>query len=85
MNTLRNYAIDPLHNAHHPHKELLRHVNALVNTRNEKGLLIYIEKVKSHTGGAYNDKADADARGVLDGYILPDITLTSADPSIGGL
>ena len=32
-------------------------------------------KIKSHTCVTYNDEADAGARGVVDGDILPDITL----------
>jgi len=85
INTLRNYAIVPLRNAHQPHKELLCHANALIKTRDENGLLIHIGKVKSHTRVTHNDEADACARGVVDGGTLMDITFTSADPPIGGL
>jgi hypothetical protein len=85
INTLRNYAIDPLRYAHHPHKELLRQANALVKPRDEYGLLTHIGKVKSHTGDTHNDEADAGARGVVDGDTLPDIVFTPADPPIVGL
>ncbi len=84
-NTLRNYAIDPLRYAHHPHKELLRQANALIKSRDENGLLTYIGKAKSHTGATYNDGADAGARGVVDEDTLPDYIFTSSDPPIGGL
>ena len=46
INTLRNYAIGPLRYAHHPHKELLRHANDLIKTRDENGLLNHIGKFK---------------------------------------
>ena len=67
------------------HKELLRHANAFVKTREENGLLTQIEKVKFNTGITHNDEADAGARGVVDGDTLPDIVFTFADPPIGGL
>ena len=85
INTLRNYAIDPLRYAHHPHKELLCKANALVITRDNNGLLTHIGKVKFHTGVTHNDEADAGARGVVDGDTPLDITFTSADPPIDGL
>jgi len=85
INTLRNYTIDPLHYAHHPHKELLRHAKALIKPRDENGPLTHIRIVKSHTGVTHNDEADAGARGVVDGDTLPDIIFTSADPLIGDL
>jgi hypothetical protein len=85
INTLRNYAIDLLRYAYHPHKEFLRQANALIKTRDENGLLTDIGKVKSHTGVTHNDGADAGAHGVVDGDTLQDIMFTSADPPIGGL
>jgi hypothetical protein len=67
------------------HKELLRHDNALIKTREENGLLTQIEKAKSHTGVTHNDEADAGAREVVEEDTHPDILFTSADPPIGGL
>jgi hypothetical protein len=58
INTLRNYAIDPLNFTHHPHKDLLNYTNNLIKARDEQGLLTQIGKVKSHTGVTYNDEAD---------------------------
>ena len=83
INTLRNYATDPLNFTHHPHKELLHYTNNLIKTRYEQDFLTQIGKVKSHTGVTYNDEADAGARGVVDGDILPYITFTAADPPSG--
>ena len=85
INALYKYVICHLRYAHHPHKEILRHASALVKTRAEKGLLTHIWKVKSHTGVAYNDEANAGARGVVDGDIVLDITFTNANPVIVGL
>ena len=66
MNTLRNYAIDPLNFTHHPHKDLFHYTNNLIQTRDEQGFMTLIWKVKSHTGVAHNDGADAGARGAVD-------------------
>ena len=85
INTLRNLAIDPLRYAHHPHKELLREADALIETRDENGLLTHIGRVKSRAEVTHNDEADAGARGVVDGDSLPDIIFPDADPPIGGL
>ena len=85
INTLRNYAIEPLRNDHHPHKELLRQANTIIKMREENGLLTHIGRVKSHTEVTRNDGADAGVRGVVDGDTLPDIRFTSVDPPIGGL
>ena len=85
INTLHIYAINPLRYAHRPHKELLRHANTLIKTIDENGLLTHIGEVKSYSGVTHNDEADAGARGMVDGDVLPDITFTSANPPIGGL
>ena len=66
-------------------QKLLLFTNNLIQTRDEQGLMTLIGKVKSHTGVAYNDEADAGSRGVVDGDILPDITFTTTDPPLGGL
>jgi hypothetical protein len=39
INSLRNYAIDPINFTHHPNKELLRYTNNLINTRDKQDLL----------------------------------------------
>jgi ribonuclease HI len=80
INKLRNYAINPLRHAHHPHKELLRQANTLIKARDESGLLTHIRKVKSHNGVTHNDEADVGTRGVVDGYTLLDIIFAAADP-----
>ena len=85
INTLRNYGIDPLCYAHHPHKELLCKANGLIKVRDKKGLLTHIGKNKSHTGVTHNDGADAGARRVVSGDTLSDIIFTIVDPPIGGL
>jgi hypothetical protein len=59
--------------------------NNHIQIREQLGLTTHIGKVKSHTGVTHNDGADAGARGVVDGDILPDITFTYAGPHIGGL
>ena len=85
INTLRNYAINPLRYTHHTHKDLLAHTNNIIKTRDAKGYTTHIGKVKSHTGVTYNDAADTGACAVVDGDILPDIIFTQADPPLGGL
>jgi len=80
INKFRIYAIGPLNCTHHPHKDTLHYTNNLIQTRDEQGLTTLIGKVKSHTGVAHNDGADARARGVVDGDKIPDITFTTADP-----
>ncbi len=76
INTLRNYALNPLRYTHHTHKDLLAHTNNIIKDTNAKGYTTHIGKVKSHTGVTYNDAADAGAYGVVDGDILPDIVFT---------
>jgi ribonuclease HI len=80
INTLRNYAINPLRYTHHTHKDLLAHTNNIIQNRDTKGYTTHIGKVKSHTGVTYNDAADTGACAVVDGDILPDIIFTQADP-----
>jgi ribonuclease HI len=80
INTIRNYIIDPLNYKHHPHRDLLMKANNHIQKRDQQGLTTHIGKVKSHTGVTHNDTADAGARGVVDGDVLPDITFTEADP-----
>ncbi len=82
INTLRNYALNPLRYTHHIHKDLLLYASNIMKARVEKGLTTHIGKVKSHTGVTYNDAADTGACGVVGGDILPDITFTTADPDI---
>jgi len=60
-------------------------VNNHIQSRDQLGLITHIGKVKSHTCITHNDAANAGARGVVDGDILPDITYTDADLLIGGL
>jgi ribonuclease HI len=66
INTLRNYALNPLRYTHHTHIDLLAHTNNIVNERDAKGYTTHTNKVKSHTGVQYNDASDAGACGVVD-------------------
>jgi len=59
--------------------------NDHIQIRYQLGLTTHIGKVKSHTGVTHNDAADAGARGVVDGDILPEITFTDVHLPIGGL
>jgi ribonuclease HI len=85
LNTLRNYALNPLRYTHHTQKDLLAHTNNIIKDRDATCHTTHIGKVKSHTGVTYNDAADTGACGVVDGDILPDIIFTQTDPPIGGL
>jgi hypothetical protein len=85
INTIRNYIIDPINYQHHPHRDLLMKANSHIQNREQLSLTTHIGKVKSHTAVTHNDAADAGARGIVDGDILPDITFTEVDPPIGGL
>ena len=49
INTLRNYALNPLRYTHHTHKDLLAHTNNIIKNRDAKGYKTHIGKVKSHT------------------------------------
>jgi hypothetical protein len=62
---------------------LLHYKNNLIKTRDEQGLLTHTGKVKSHTSVIYNDEANGGARGVIDGYILQDVTFTADVPLSG--
>jgi hypothetical protein len=80
INTMRNYALNPLRYVNHLHTDLLRYANDLSKIRDDKGLTIHIGKVKSHTGVTYNDEAGTYACRVVDGKILPYIGFTAAYP-----
>jgi ribonuclease HI len=85
INTIRRYATDPLSFIHHPHKHLLQLTDHLIHARDSMGYKTHIGKVKSHTGVAYNDKANTAARNVVEGHKTPDIIFTDTDPLVGGL
>ncbi len=85
IKTIRKYVIDPLSLTHHPHKDLLRHVDGIIRTRDYTGYKTSINKVNSHTGVKHNGEADAAVRNVVEGYIAHGKTFTDANPPIGGM
>ena len=85
INAIRKYAIDSLRFIHHPHKDLLKLVDAIIRTRNNTGYKRHIGEVKSHTGVTRYDQADPAARNVIERYKELDIIFTDADLPIGGL
>jgi hypothetical protein len=67
INNLGNHFLDPHKFTHHQHKNLLYIADNINHTRDDLGYTTRIGKVKSHTGIAHNNKADAGARIVVEG------------------
>jgi hypothetical protein len=73
INTTRKYSIDPLSLTHHPHKYLLHLPDDVIHTRDNMGYKTHIGKVKSHARVTHSDKANTNARNVVEGHKTYDI------------
>ena len=80
INNLRNYISDPHNCIHHKHRDLLILADNIIHIRDKLRYTTHIGKVKSHTGVARNDEANAGAHCVVVGTKIPDIPFTTADP-----
>ena len=82
--SIRNYINSPYRYRHHLHRDLIKAVAELIRERDNAGLTTHIGKVKSHTGVAYNDVADAGAKDVATTKTTADTVFEEYDPPVGG-
>ena len=85
INTLRNYATDPLTYTNHIHKDLIHATEKIIRHRDGKGWTTHIGKVNTHTHISYNEEANATARAVVDGTLQPNNVFEDVAPPVRGL